>query len=71
MNKLLSKFARKDDIPSTTELRELILRLERDEAIEASETAQTALWANEKPRPKGFTGFLSANTPPVKRKPKT
>jgi hypothetical protein len=69
MHKLLNRLTKKDEEPSTAELREMILRLERDEAFE-SDAAETALWAQKKAKADRKRGFLSAHMPPVKRKRK-
>lgn len=67
MQKILKRLAKKDDEPTAAEMREMILRLERDEAMEA-DAAETALWAQKKEKADRENGFLSAHMPPVKRK---
>jgi|SaaInl0LU_22_DNA_1037365.scaffolds.fasta_scaffold13231_3 hypothetical protein len=67
MQKILKKLTKKDEEPSASEMREMILRLERDEAMDA-DAAETALWAQKKEKADRKNGFLSAHMPPVKRK---
>jgi hypothetical protein len=67
MHKLFKRLTKKDDAPSAAELRELILRLERDEALEA-DAAQTSLWAQQTAKYDHRKGFLAGNMPPLKRK---
>jgi len=67
MQKILKKLTKKDEEPSASEMREMILRLERDEAMDADAT-ETALWAQKKEKADRKNGFLSAHMPPVKRK---
>ena len=67
MQKILKKLSKKDEEPTTAEMREMILRLERDEAFEA-DAAETALWAQKKEKANRKNGFLSAHMPPIKRK---
>lgn len=67
MQKFLNKITKKDEGLSTSEMREMILRLERDEALE-SDAAETALWAQKKTKADRKNGFLSAHMPPVKCK---
>ena len=70
MPSIFDRLTKKDETPSAIEMREMILRLERDEALEA-EAAETSLWAQQSERPRDRYQFLSANTPKIKQKPQT